>query len=129
MAVPDTPHSLALRAHPGQNPRVGLEKREYMREPRDPGLRGRWAIANVGTKIIVLNVIVFVLWQFAPTAFMRDHFLVSWSGLFEHGRVWTLLTAAFSHQGVWHLAWNMIYLLWFGDELEQIYGRRNFLEL
>jgi membrane associated rhomboid family serine protease len=120
------PHSVAAAPLAGQNLGVGLEKRDYMHEPRDPGVRGRWAVASVSTKIIVLNVIVFLAWQFAPPSIMREHFLVSWSGVFEHGRVWTLLTAAFSHQGVWHIAWNMIYLHWFGIELEQIYGRRNF---
>jgi membrane associated rhomboid family serine protease len=60
---------------------------------------------------------------------MRENFLVSWSNVFEHRRVWTLVTAAFSHEGLWHLIWNMFYLHWFALELEQIYGRRNFLLL
>ncbi len=108
---------------------MGLDKRDYMHEPKEPGLKGWWAVMSVSSKIIVLNIVVFVLWAFAPPAIMRDHFLVSWSNVFEHGRVWTLITAAFSHQGLWHLLWNMIYLHWFGIELEQIYGRRNFLVL
>ncbi|MEZ0227276.1 MAG: rhomboid family intramembrane serine protease [Planctomycetota bacterium] len=106
---------------------MGIDKRDYMHERRDPGLRGRWAVMSVSSKIILLNAIVFVLWQIAPNPrFMRDHFMMSWSGVFEHGRVWTLVTHAFSHQGFFHLLWNMAYLHYFGIELEQIYGRRNF---
>ncbi len=113
-----------------QNRPVGLEKREYMQTPREPGLTGHWAILGAGDRIILLNVLVFVLWQLPPCRpFMTDHFLVSWSGVFEHGRVWTIVTAAFSHQDLWHLVWNMVYLHWFASELEQIYGRRNFVLL
>lgn len=109
---------------------MGIDKRDYMQDRRDPGLSGRWAITSVSTRLILLNVVVFVIWQFAQDhRFMRDHFLVSWSNVFEHGRVWTLITSEFSHHDVWHLAWNMLYLHWFGIELEQIYGRRNFLLL
>jgi len=44
-------------------------------------------------------------------------------------RVWKLLTAMFADRGdgVWNFAWNMIFLFFFGRELEQIYGRKDFL--
>lgn len=108
---------------------MALWNRDYMRE-RDPGLSGRWAVMAITHKLIVVNVVVFLLWQLRQLApFMADHFTVSWEGVFEHGRVWTLVTSGFSHQGMWHLVWNMLYLHWFGTDLEQIYGRRNFLLL
>lgn len=112
--------------------RVGLEQRDYYRE--DPGgptaIRGWWALLAMSHKLIAVNLVVFLLWQLrALEPFMRSHFLVSWKGVFGHGRAWTLFTSAFSHQDLMHLAWNMLYLHWFGPDLEQIYGRRNFLLL
>jgi membrane associated rhomboid family serine protease len=104
---------------------VSLHNRDYMQADKSPAA-GRWLGLGASHWIIVLNVIVFLLWQMTPGPFMEENFLVGWSGLFEHGRIWTVVTAAFSHQGLYHLGWNMIFLHWFGTELEQIYGRRNF---
>jgi membrane associated rhomboid family serine protease len=108
---------------------VGIENRDYMEDGGGPGLSGSWAVMSVSHKLIVANVVVFLAWMLLPQAVMRDQFLVSWAGVFEQGRVWTLLTAAFSHNGLWHLLWNMLFLHWFGPDLEQLYGRRNFLVL
>lgn len=109
---------------------MGLSGRDYMQPERaGPGLRGWWAFLGVGDRIILLNVLVFLLWHLLPEELMDEHFMVSWSGVFEHGRVWTTITSAFSQQGLYHLLWNMLYLHFFALELEQIYGRRNFLLL
>jgi membrane associated rhomboid family serine protease len=45
------------------------------------------------------------------------------------GQVWRLLTYAFLHdpQGFFHIFWNMLFLWWFGSDIEQIYGPREFL--
>ncbi len=76
--------------------------------------------------IIVLNVLVFLLWQaarFSPglERLMINNFLVSWVHL-EHGLVWTLLTAAFSHSELWHIGINMVVLWSFGSLLERLLG-------
>jgi len=44
-----------------------------------------------------------------------------------HGQVWRLLTYAFLHAGIWHILWNMLFLWWFGHEMEELYGPREFL--
>jgi len=81
--------------------------------------------------IIVLNVLVFLGWQAAAVvpdlrAFMMGNFLVSTAHL-EHGRVWTLVTAAFSHNEIWHLAINLFVLWSFGTVLERLWGTRVFV--
>jgi membrane associated rhomboid family serine protease len=110
---------------------VGVDRRDYMYEDRDQrALAGWWHTAPVSHRLIVLNVAVLVLWLFPPLwPFLQANFTVSWEGVVHEWRVWTLLTYAFSHQGPWHLLWNMLYLHWFGPDLEQLYGRRNFLVL
>jgi membrane associated rhomboid family serine protease len=81
--------------------------------------------------IIGLNVLVFLAWQashFVPVlqSFMLGTFLVSTSHL-VHGFVWTLVTAAFSHSEIWHLAINMFVLWSFGTVLERLWGTRLFV--
>jgi membrane associated rhomboid family serine protease len=46
------------------------------------------------------------------------------------GQVWRLLTYAFLHSpggGIpWHIIFNMLFLWWFGHEMEEMYGSREF---
>ncbi len=45
------------------------------------------------------------------------------------GEVWRLLTYAFLHdtRSIWHIAWNMLILWWFGRDVEDLFGPREFL--
>lgn len=77
--------------------------------------------------LIALNTIVFILWRFTGLEqFMVANFLVSWSALLE-GRIWTLLTSAFSHMLFLHFLINMLVLQSFGTILESILGPWRFL--
>jgi membrane associated rhomboid family serine protease len=81
--------------------------------------------------IIGLNVLVFLGWQAASIVpdlqpLMMGNFLISTSHLL-HGFVWTLVTAAFSHNEIWHLAINMFVLWSFGTVLERLWGTRLFV--
>jgi membrane associated rhomboid family serine protease len=44
------------------------------------------------------------------------------------GQVWRLLTYAFLHDrgSIWHIVFNMLFLWWFGHEMEELYGPREF---
>lgn len=77
--------------------------------------------------VIGANVAVFVLWQLNP-GFAARHFMVSPQYVRE-GRVYTLLTSAFSHAELTHLAVNMITLYFFGQEVALTLGPRLFLTL
>jgi membrane associated rhomboid family serine protease len=46
-----------------------------------------------------------------------------------HGQVWRLLTCAFLHDTTnpWHILFNMLVLWWFGSDVEDIYGPKEFL--
>src|SRR5262249_52338601 len=46
-----------------------------------------------------------------------------------HGQVWRLGTYAFLHSpsSLWHILWNMLFLWWFGTDMEDMYGPREFL--
>jgi membrane associated rhomboid family serine protease len=48
------------------------------------------------------------------------------------GQVWRLLTYAFLHAPEYfslHLIFNMLFLWWFGSDVEQLYGRKEFLAI
>lgn len=84
--------------------------------------------------IIGTNVIVFVAWQAAMkdyqlNSFMKRHFTTSSIGVIYRRDYHTLITSAFSHISVWHLAGNMLVLYSFGfDTLTQL-GSSRFLLL
>ncbi len=83
--------------------------------------------------IAIINALVFLQWNFSrgpfsESQFMIDNFLISWTALTE-GRVWTLLTSAFSHNAFFHLFFNMYVLLTFGAVVEMTLGRSRFLKL
>jgi membrane associated rhomboid family serine protease len=46
-----------------------------------------------------------------------------------HGEIWRLLTYAFLHDtsNLWHILFNMLFLWWFGNDVEDLYGHREFL--
>jgi membrane associated rhomboid family serine protease len=47
----------------------------------------------------------------------------------QQGQVWRLLTYAFLHDtiGVMHIIFNMLFLWWFGSDVEDLYGPKEFL--
>lgn len=74
--------------------------------------------------LIGVNALVYVLWHTWGSqnlAFMNTHFLVSWTAVFD-GRLWTMLTSAFSHLDPMHLIFNMIGLYVFGRPVESVLG-------
>ena len=89
----------------------------------------RTARRGIVSRIVFLNVLVFLGWIFAgprEDSFMARHFLVSYEALRE-GRVWTLVTSVFSHASFWHIFLNLFVLQSFGSVMEQVLGARRFL--
>lgn len=89
-----------------------------------------WSLA-VPT-IIFINLLVFVAWVASDnygtdSLFMIENFLVSWTAI-ERGRIWTLITSAFSHNMFWHFFLNMYVLNSFGVVIERLLGFRRFLK-
>lgn len=108
--------------------RVGLDSRDYMTEGEGDGTSSAGLLAGLSAtaQLIIINIGIFLLWQIWPrSTLLYDHFMVSPDGLLEQHRVWTLVTYSFSQRELWHLFWNMVFLYWFGKDLEQVYGRRN----
>ena len=78
--------------------------------------------------LVIINVIVFFLelaggdnfiyqWSFIPLRFAQD----------PDGNLITILTSMFMHAGWLHLGGNMLYLIIFGDNVEDRFGHVKFL--
>ena len=82
------------------------------------------------TALIVANVAVFLLQSIAPGVVFP---LALWplaasaSGIGASFGPWQLVTYAFLHGGLVHLAFNMFALYMFGSAIEQVFGARRYL--
>jgi membrane associated rhomboid family serine protease len=81
------------------------------------------------TALIAANVAMFLLQQVAPGAIDA---LALWPfGAEQAGGAsfapWQLLTYAFLHGGMLHLAFNMFALYMFGGAIEQVFGTRRYV--
>jgi membrane associated rhomboid family serine protease len=78
----------------------------------------------VTRNLLIANVAVFLLQQVMGQALLMNFAL--WplgSGLFG---VWQVVTSAFMHGSLAHIAFNMIALYMFGGTIERTFGARNF---
>ncbi|MGC3001881.1 rhomboid family intramembrane serine protease [Streptomyces sp. G35A] len=89
------------------------------------------------TKVLLgINLAVFVAVQVRPSL-LRDLYLIGvWppapflptAGVAD-GEWYRLVTSMFTHEQIWHIAFNMLSLWWLGGPLEQALGRARYLAL
>ncbi|KAF9480796.1 hypothetical protein BDN70DRAFT_877116, partial [Pholiota conissans] len=118
--------------------------RDHPRPTRPPsrqilGFLNRIPQNTVFYTIIGLNAIVFGMWFMAnqqwqqerdPTGviWMRQNFLMSWNNI-TSGRIWTLLTACFSHENLSHILLNGFTFFFMAPTVLEIIGSRQFIFL
>jgi membrane associated rhomboid family serine protease len=123
---------------------MGIYDREYYRREGPSYLGSFIDRGRVCKYLILINVIFFVLQLIAPHA-TKVHMLDGGAveapehdSLFTkalildpqavlNGQVWRLLTHAFLHDGFLHILFNMLFLWWFGSDIEDLYGPKEFL--
>ncbi|MGE4632200.1 MAG: rhomboid family intramembrane serine protease [Planctomycetota bacterium] len=103
---------------------MGIFDRDYMQSSDGTGsmIRSMSAVKL----IVAINIAVFIAWHVAPRNFMQYEFMTSWLHL-STGRIWTPLTAAFSHYSFFHILINMLVFLSFAPVLEARWGKARFL--
>jgi len=80
--------------------------------------------------LIIANTVVFLLmWLVGPVG----RFFMQWFALYPADvvtrfYVWELATYLFLHGGFMHILMNMLFLWFFGKDLEDIWGTRRFLQ-
>ena len=84
----------------------------------------------VTTALIVANVALFLLQSIAPGIIVPFALWPVATGALDMGAAfmpWQLVTYAFLHGGLLHLAFNMFALYMFGGAIEQVFGARRYL--
>jgi len=79
---------------------------------------------NVTWKLVLVNVIVFLMTSVSPNLGVR---LAMVPSFILHGWVWEFFTYMFVHSGVQHIFWNMFSLVMFGIPAENQLGSSEFL--
>lgn len=101
-------------------------------------IKAQFSYGNMVTKIILVNLFVFlfiiIVKAFTPAGSGVYDTLIDLIALPSDGwkllkRPWTIFTYMFLHEGVWHFAWNMIMLYWFGRILGDLMGDKRMLPL
>jgi membrane associated rhomboid family serine protease len=96
---------------------VGAAARTAPPVVRTP-VRGRTPVVTYA--LIGINVLMFVLQKASPNV---ERFLGLWPPAVADGEFYRLLTSAFMHFGLMHIAFNMLALFFVGPALEITLGR------
>jgi len=79
--------------------------------------------------IIIINVAVYLFGLlFGIQSFFHRFFGLVPHYILSRGYIWQLATYMFVHGGFWHIFWNMFVLWMFGTEIENYWGRREFIK-
>jgi membrane associated rhomboid family serine protease len=111
---------------------MGINDRDYVRR-EGPSFLGSFAERGKICKwLIGINVVVFVLQLLTSDSeggLLTNALVLNADKVVFHGEIWRLLTYAFLHDTgqIFHLLFNMLFLWWFGSDVEDMYGPREFL--
>jgi membrane associated rhomboid family serine protease len=118
-----------------QCPECVREGNKSVRQARTPFGGALSSDAGSVSKVLIgINVVVFLLQKASPS--LQDHLILVGRGFdptngqtvgVADGEYYRLLTAAFMHGGLLHIALNMYALFLFGPPLEAALGRARFL--
>ena len=84
-----------------------------------------WSITNI---LVAINVIVFV-WEVVTGGPDADHGQLLGPLVVRDGEWWRIVTAAFLHGSIVHIAFNMIALFQVGNVVEMLFGKVRFVLL
>lgn len=88
---------------------------------------------NAVAQIILINVIVFVITGLMFLFGLGDS-IRPWFGLPSNlsvlpGKIWTIITYMFVHDGLGHVFWNMLAFYWFGKIIQEFLGSKKVISL
>jgi membrane associated rhomboid family serine protease len=120
---------------------MGIQDRDYVRREGQSYLGSFLDRGRICKWLVGINVVVYFL-QLATRGGYDDQFGFD-AGLFTNfldlnvyetvcrGQIWRLLTHFFLHDPTspFHILFNMLFLWWFGSDVEDLYGPREFLAI
>ena len=86
---------------------------------------------NLNLLLIIINVVCFILFSIliSINSNFLDYIALKPSNIITNFYFWTFLTSMFMHAGFLHLFVNMFSMLFVGNLVERIIGKRRFLSL
>lgn len=112
---------------------MGIYDREYYRREGPSFLDALTGRGQACKWLIMLNVGIFIIQVLTrPRGQLVGPFDEAfWLDVPDvmHGQVWRLVSYAFLHANIMHLLFNMLFLWWFGSDVEDVYGTREFTAL
>jgi membrane associated rhomboid family serine protease len=114
-----------------------LQKRKKSREENKKKMAELYRIQrkktlfglNVNTLLIIFNILFFIL--FTVLIYINSNFLnyiaLKPANILENFYFWTFLTSMFMHAGFFHIFANMLSLLFVGNFVERILGKKRYL--
>jgi membrane associated rhomboid family serine protease len=112
---------------------MGIYDRDYYRREGPSFLASFTKRGTVCKWLILINVVVFVLQLVTRSrhsdGFVTDFLILDTAKVLHSGQAWRLLTYAFLHSpdNLLHILFNMLFLWWFGSDIEDMYGPQEFL--
>jgi membrane associated rhomboid family serine protease len=105
---------------------MSIFDREYYRTERRPARVVATLFESALGTLIAINVAIWILQILGGDSVTA--FLSAAPADVLSGQIWRIITAPFAHDPtrIGHILWNMLFLYFFGKELESIYGRRGF---
>jgi membrane associated rhomboid family serine protease len=107
---------------------MGIYDRDYYRREGHSFLGSFTERGTVCKWLIGVNIVCFVVQMLTgPDGFFTRALMLDGGVL--RGEVWRFLTYAFLHavNSPYHILFNMLFLWWFGSDMEDLYGPREFL--
>src|SRR5262245_47366203 len=107
---------------------MGIYDRDYYRDGSRGYITALVPEGRVCTFLIGVHVAAFVVGMFLQSEFMQ-YLTLQTSAVLEQGQIWRIFTFPFVHtpHALWSLAFSMVFLWWFGSDIEQMYGSAEFL--
>jgi len=99
------------------------------------GLKYQYARLNIAEKLIVVNVLVFVMNLLIPFLFRwNSDILQQWFWLPSNmvdflGQPWSIVTYSFFHSGFGHIFWNLLILYFFSRIFLNLFDAKRFLNV
>jgi len=123
---------------------VGLRCPDHAGNRRGPRVAGRQIVMPQtrigGTEALVTKALIAIIVAIylvtavqggglgAPGGALWNK-MILWGPLVDHGDWWRLITAAFLHASIIHIAFNMLALWWIGAPVEEYLGRVRYIGL
>ena len=105
-----------------------LNYRRYTRKNLKPGFFDFFYNLSITNWIIFINVVffIFALILFSYNSELIDYVALKPANILGLKNIWTLLTSMFMHGNFSHLFVNMISLMFIGNFVEKVIGRKRF---